>query len=196
MTTRMTKRDGVYDARMRSRLLMLCVWVVACGKQKDAAVEQFMNKDFAPAHALITEARAAYNDIGVQDIDQPGKRAFLEFRIEKVALPMFDKAYDELQALQPPAAAKAFVATTVELVAAEREQLRRVDAALTGAAPADTFKTARRALAALGPEIAIWIRERDQLLSAAKATLAPLPRAPIPDELPSMDAGAMVPGGP
>jgi hypothetical protein len=144
----------------------------------------------------VIRACAAYKDIGATDIEQPGKRAFLVFRVEKVALPLLDQAHAALQALEPPPAAKAFVASTLELVTSEREQLRRIDAALTGAAPAESFKTAHRALAALAPQVARWTRQRDQLLAAARAKLEPLPRAPLPEELPPADAGAMVPEGP
>jgi hypothetical protein len=181
---------------MRCVALVLCICVAACGKQKDTAVEQFMNKDFAPAHARILDARSAYKDIGLNDIDQPGKRAFLLFRVEKVALPLLEMAHDELQTLNPPSAAKAFVATTLELVNAERDALRRMHDALSGTAPAETFKSARHSLASLAPRVSQWTRARDQVVSKARVKLAPLARAPIPEQQPAADAGAMVSPGP
>jgi len=154
---------------------------LACGsKSADPAVDQFINKDFAPTHAKILAARKAYGDVSASDIDEPGKLAFLKFRIAEVAAPFLAQALDESRKLTPPTAAKDFHAATISVLAEESLALGSMATALANG-DAAAFKAGHQRMMDVTERVIRWEDHRDQLLKGAHVKLGPLPNVTIPE---------------
>jgi hypothetical protein len=176
---------------MKLLALMMGLYVAACSaKTTDSLVEKYVNVELALSHARIEAARAAYKELSAGDIDQPGKRAFLWFRIRGVALPFLERAHDDLAIVSPPPAAPDYHALTLATVKGELLALRAMSAALEGRTNPEAYKDAYHRLFDLQRELKQWERARERLLSRASVTLAPLPKVALPE--PSADPGAMV----
>jgi hypothetical protein len=171
---------------MRALLLAVCC-VVACGKPADTAVDQYINKDFALAHAKILAARKAYAQVSAADIDEPGKVAYLQFRLAVVAAPFLAQALDEAKKLTPPPAAKPFHDYTIEILTAEAPVIAQMAAALS---PVDAaaFKAAHARMMDVQERVLRWEDFRTRMLADAHVSLAPLPKVTIPEATPRSDA--------
>jgi hypothetical protein len=166
------------------RALVLATWfVVACGAPANTAVDQYINKDFAPTHAKILAARHAYSDVNATDVDEPGKLGYLTFRIAQIAAPFLAQALEESKKVTPPAAAKTFHDYTISVLTEEAPALAEMAAALS---PVDAaaFKAAHARMMTVQERVLTWEEFRTRLLTEAHVQLGPLPRVSIPEPNP------------
>jgi hypothetical protein len=165
---------------MRLVAIALCALVACGGKAADSAVDQYINKDFAPTHAKILAGRKAYGDVNAADVDEPGKLAFLRFRIAEVAAPFLAQALDESRTITPPPAAKAFHEYTIAVLTDEAPALAAMATALS---PVDAaaFKAAHARMMEVQGRVITWEEFRTRLLSEAHVELGPLPKVSIPE---------------
>jgi hypothetical protein len=172
---------------MRILVLAVC-FVVACGASPDRAVDQYINKDFAPTHAKILAARHAYADVNATDIDEPGKLAYLQFRISQIAAPFLAQALEESKTIAPPPAAKTFHDYTISVLAEEAPVLAQMAAALS---PVDAaaFKAAHAQMMDVQSRVFTWEEFRTRMLTQAHVQLGPLPKVSIPE--PTQSAAAL-----
>jgi hypothetical protein len=172
---------------MRTLVLAVC-FVVACGGSPDKAVDQYINKDFAPTHAKILAARQAYGAINAADIDEPGKLAYLQFRLAQIAAPFLAQALEESTKITPPAAAKTFHDYTISVLTDEAPVLAKMAAALS---PVDAaaFKAAHAQMMDVQGRVFTWEEFRTRMLAEAHVRLGPLPKVSIPE--PTQPAAAL-----
>jgi hypothetical protein len=168
-----------YDAGMRV-LLVISLFVVACGATADTAVDQYINKDFAPTHAKIIAARQAYADVNATDVDERGKLEYLRFRIAQVAAPFLAQALEESKKLAPPAAAKTFHDYTISVLTDEAPALAKMAAALSPV-DAGAFKAAHARMMEIQARVFTWEEFRTRMLTGAHVELGTLPRVAIPE---------------
>lgn len=166
---------------MRALVVVGCLWVIACSGQKsDKAVDDYVNKDFAEAHAKIVAAREAYYRIAAADIDQPGKLEHLRFHLRDVAEPFLAQALDEAKRLTPPAGAKDFHAHTLSTLRVEHTAIAELADALDPPNP-ERFKAAHEKMMDAQTQVFQWEEVRQRMLSRAGVKLAPLPKARLPE---------------
>lgn len=155
--------------------------VIGCsGPKTDKAVDDYINKDFAPAHAKIVAAREAYYRIAAADIDQPGKLEHLRFNLRDVAAPFLAEALDATKLLTPPAGAKDFHDHTLSTLRAEHAVISELAAALDPPNP-DAFKAAHARMMDAQTYVFKWEEVRQRTLSSAGVKLAPLPKPRLPE---------------
>lgn len=168
---------------MRFVAFALCALVACGGKAADVAVDQYINKDFAPAHAKIIAGRKAYADVNASDVDEPGKLAFLQFRIAEIAAPFLTQALDESKKVTPPPAATPFHEYTIAVLTDEAPALAQMAAALS---PVDVaaFKAAHARMMDVQQRVVTWEEFRRRMLTEAHVQLGPLPKLSIPESHP------------
>lgn len=165
--------------RMFWWLVLGCV--IGCSGQKtDKAVDDYINKDFAPAHAKIVAAREAYYRIAAADIDRPGKLEQLRFNLRDVAAPFLAQALEETKLLTPPAGAKDFHDDTLSTLRAEHAAISELAAALDPPNP-DAFKAAHAKMMDAQTYVFRWEEGRQRTLLRAGVKLAPLPKPRLPE---------------
>src|SRR5690348_328387 len=123
-------------------MLIAALCVIACGGKKvDKAVDDYLNRDLATVRAKIVAARDAYGKIAADDIDQPGKRRYLEFNLGDVAAPFLAQALAEAKAVTPPPPAVPFHDYTISVLSDEAPLIAEMAAAVA-ASDAEKFKAA------------------------------------------------------
>ena len=165
---------------MRFVAIVLCALVACGGKAADSAVDQYINKDFAVTHAKIIAGRKAYADVNASDVDEPGKLAFLQFRIVEIAAPFLAQALDESKKITPPPAAQTFHDYTISVLTDEAPVLSQMAAALS---PVDVaaFKAAHARMMEVQDRVNTWEEFRTRMLTQAHVRLGPLPKLSIPE---------------
>lgn len=166
---------------MRALLLVISLCVIGCGGQKaDTAVDDYINKDFAQAHAKLVAARDAYYRIAAADIDQPGKLEYLRFQLRGVAESFLAEALDEAKRLTPPAGAKDFHEHTLSTLRVEHAAIAELADALDPPNPG-RFKAAHGKMMDAQTSVFTWEEVRQRMLSRAGVKLAPLPKPRLPE---------------
>ncbi len=169
---------------MRALLIAACL-LIACGgkKQVDKAVDDYLNRDLATVRAKIVAAREAYGQIKADDIDQPGRRAYLAFNLGEVAAPFLAQAFAETKAITPPPPAVPFHDYTISVLGDEAPLIAEMAAAISPPDP-DKFKAAHARMMDLQERVIRWEDYRTKLVFSSGARLGPLPKLQLPEPTP------------
>lgn len=169
-----------YDAAM-IRVLVIALALLACGKQgngqADKEIDQYINHDYGPHLSRVFAARAAYADIKADDILE--KPATVRYRIHDVALPFLNQSLDGLSKITPPAAAKQYHESEIEVLTRERDAIAEMDKALDNP---EMFKVAHARMMDVQEGVMSSERSLDKLLADHHLVLANLPKVEIPKQ--------------